>query len=113
MAFIHPDATTNAGKTFYLVGDEPDTGEPPPAFFPMLNARLSLPLLPQWAAWLWTRGLETKAGSGWQTLVNSVDAKGVQVYRVSAGEDAAVDWLAVIRHGLGFDLARWAEGKAA
>jgi hypothetical protein len=113
MAFIHPDATTNAGKTFYLVSEEPCADEPPPAFFPMLNARLSLPLLPQWAAWLWTKGLETKVGSGWQTLVNSVEAKGVQVYRVDAREDVAMEWLGVIRQGLGFDLAQWAEGKAA
>lgn len=111
LAFLRPDATAGAGETFYLITDE-ETDGPPPAFFPVLNARLALPLLPEWAAWLWRGGLEGYVPPGanrWQTpaLIKKVDGLGVTLYKVCAAEKTLSTWLAVIRRGLGFDLARW------
>jgi hypothetical protein len=115
LAFLHPDATVSAGRdTFYLICED-GSPEPPPAFFPMLNARLSLPLLPAWAPWLWREALEGYVPPDyaykWRIPkpVEEVGARGAPVYKVRADDEAAAVWLAVIRRGLGFDLARWEE----
>jgi hypothetical protein len=56
-AVIHAQASVQAvrpGVLFYLLDD--GTQPQPPAFFPMLAKTLALPVLPQWADYLWVHG---------------------------------------------------------
>ncbi len=61
MALIHERAAVNSdyrGVRFVLSWD---AVEPPPTFFPILNAASPVPMLAEWAGELWKKGLEARA----------------------------------------------------
>ena len=43
-------------KTFYLIDHNPAPSGPPSTFIPFLAKSLSIPILPEWAEYLWTEG---------------------------------------------------------
>lgn len=59
LALIHPLVTVAEDKEqgFYLLTYAVDL---PPAFFDRLNKSLSIPLRPEWAAWLWEQGRQSQ-----------------------------------------------------
>lgn len=61
LAMLHPamtaaDVAGHDESPLYFIKSTDQSG-PPPAFFERLSNRLHLPLLPEWADWLWADGL--------------------------------------------------------
>ena len=81
----------NPERPFYLLDDG---HQPiPPLFYAMLNKALSLPLLPEWAAYLWENGRARQL----VLLLNDGDGQGYAAWRVlSAGEA----WQELVQAGL-------------
>lgn len=105
MAFLHPRLTTaddgeEDPESIYFVLLKGQAG-PPPGLFERLNRHLSLPLLPEWAGWLWCDGLaglpDPQGYSGPRTTITPLDTPGVeQVYQVSLNS-ALHTWQAIVR----------------
>ena len=81
----------NPEQPFYLLDD--GTQPIPPLFYPMLNKCLALPLLPEWAEYLWLSGREQKL----ITLLNDGEGQGYAAWRVLPATD---EWQTVIENGL-------------
>jgi hypothetical protein len=60
LALIHPRLTVaeDTPQGFYLLTYEPGV---PDSFFSRLNKSLSIPLQPEWAAWLWEAGQQSQS----------------------------------------------------
>lgn len=91
---IHKQASLkemNPEQPFYLL----DNGKQPipPLFYPMLNKCLALPLLPEWAGYLWENGRLR----GLITLLDEGEGQGYAAWRVLP---AAEDWQTVMENGL-------------
>lgn len=65
----------------------------PPLFYPMLNKCLSLPLLAEWAGYLWENGRECKL----ITLLDKGNGQGYAAWRVLPAPD---EWQKVVQEGL-------------
>jgi hypothetical protein len=81
----------NPEQPFYLLDD--GTQPIPPLFYAMLNKALALPLLPDWAAYLWANGRLQKLIS----LLDEGHGQGYAAWRVLPAAEA---WQAVIQTGL-------------
>ncbi|MAU00680.1 MAG: hypothetical protein CL608_26345 [Anaerolineaceae bacterium] len=91
---IHKQASLkemNPEQPFYLLDD--GTGPIPPLFYPMLNKCLALPLLPEWAGYLWENGREHNL----ITLLDEGDGQGYATWRVLP---AAEEWQKLVQFGL-------------
>ncbi|MCZ7671769.1 MAG: hypothetical protein M5U34_33900 [Chloroflexi bacterium] len=99
---IHKQASLkamNPEQPFYLLND----GKPPalseskwpipPLFYPMLNKCLALPLLPEWADYLWENGRLRNL----ITLLNEGEEQGYAAWRVLPSPK---EWQTVIENGL-------------
>ena len=91
---IHKQASLqamNPEQPFYLLDDG---AQPiPPLFYAMLNKALSLPLLPDWAGYLWANGRLQKL----ITLLNEGEGQGYAAWRVLPAVEA---WQALIQDGV-------------
>ena len=95
----------NPERPFYLLDDgaKPilhQDGRPlatqwsiPPLFYPMLNKCLSLPLLAEWARYLWENGRERN----FITLLDKGNGQGYAAWRVLPAPD---EWQKVVQEGL-------------
>lgn len=95
----------NPEQPFYLLDDGskpvlPQDGRQlatqwsiPPLFYPMLNKCLSLPLLAEWAGYLWENGRECNL----ITLLDKGDGQGYAAWRVLPAPD---EWQKVVQEGL-------------
>lgn len=95
---IHKQASLkemNPELPFYLLDD--GRSRIPPLFYPMLNKCLALPLLPEWAGYLWERGRERK-------LIHLLDKGEGQGYAAWRSLPAPEAWQQIVQAGL-------AEGK--
>lgn len=73
--FLHPQATLRAEPgNFYLLHDGQSV---PPAFFPMLNSRITTPFKQKWIEHIWQIGIDRQ-------LIQPLTASGVAAYRVLA-----------------------------
>ena len=93
-ALIHKQASLkemNPEQPFYLLDD--GTQPIPPLFYPMLNKCLALPLLPEWAGYLWENGRER----GLITLLDEGEGQGYAAWRVLT---AAEEWQKLVQFGL-------------
>ncbi len=91
---IHKQASLkemNPEQPFYLLDD--GTQPIPPLFYPMLNKCLALPLLPEWAGYLWENG----RAHNLITLMNDGEGQGCVAWRVLSVPDA---WHEVVQEGL-------------
>lgn len=92
---IHKQASLkemNPEQPFYLLDD--GTRPIPPLFYPMLNKCLALPLLPEWAGYLWENGRERNL----ITLLDNGEGQGYAAWRVLP---ASEDWQGIVQSGLG------------
>lgn len=81
----------NPEQPFYLLDDG---RQPiPPLFYPMLNKALALPLLPEWAGYLWENGRERKL----ITLLDAGEGQGYAAWRVLP---ASEEWQKILETGL-------------
>jgi hypothetical protein len=81
----------NPEQPFYLLDDG---AQPiPPLFYPMLNKCLALPLLPEWAGYLWENGRAHEL----ITLLDEGAGQGYAAWRTLPSAEA---WQAVIQEGL-------------
>ncbi|GIK53465.1 MAG: hypothetical protein BroJett014_24380 [Planctomycetota bacterium] len=91
---IHKQASLkemNPEQPFYLLDDG---AQPiPPLFYPMLNKCLALPLLPEWAGYLWENGRAHEL----ITLLDEGAGQGYAAWRTLPSAEA---WQAVIQEGL-------------
>jgi hypothetical protein len=93
MVMVHPQALiTNTEQDFFLICEEP-TETPPDAFFDILNQRLRLPILKEWAGELWKKGL--KAKHFWQNLIYERSGEGAFGYLVFASNTEA--WEKIVK----------------
>lgn len=91
---IHKQASLkemNPEQPFYLLDD--GTQPIPPLFYPMLNKCLALPLLPEWAGYLWENGRIRSL----VTLLDEGEGQGYAAWRV---QQAPKDWRAIMVDGL-------------
>ena len=91
---IHKQASLkemNPEQPFYLLDD--GTRPIPSVFYPMLNKCLALPLLPEWAGYLWENGRVREL----ITLLDEGEGQGYAAWRV---QQAAEDWQAIVQEGL-------------
>ena len=91
---IHKQASLkemNPEQPFYLLDD--GTQPIPPLFYAMLNKALALPLLPNWAEYLWANGRLQKL----ITLLNHGQGQGYAAWQVLT---AAEHWQKIIQKGL-------------
>ena len=91
---IHKQASLqamNPEQPFYLLDD--GTQPIPPLFYPMLNKCLALPLLPEWAEYLWLSGREQKL----ITLLDEGEGQGYAAWRVLPATD---EWQGVVAAGV-------------
>jgi len=91
---IHKQASLkemNPEQPFYLLDD--GTQPIPPLFYPMLNKCLALPLLPEWAGYLWENGRAHQL----ITLLDEGEGQGYAAWRTLPSAEA---WQAVIQEGL-------------
>ena len=91
---IHKQASLkemNPEQPFYLLDD--GTQPIPPLFYPMLNKCLALPLLPEWAGYLWENGRAHEL----ITLLDEGEGQGYAAWRVLS---ATEKWQSVIQEGL-------------
>ncbi len=93
-ALIHKQASLremNPERPFYLLDDG---AQPiPPLFFAMLNKCLALPLLPEWAGYLWANGREGKLIS----LLDGGEGQGYAAWRALPAPD---NWQEIVQAGL-------------
>ncbi len=91
---IHKQASLkemNPEQPFYLLDDG---NQPiPPLFYPMLNKCLALPLLPEWAGYLWENG---RSAQPYHAL-NDGEGQGYAAWRVLPAPEA---WQEVVQGGL-------------
>lgn len=94
MAFLHPRVTARLDeetKTFYVLAPDDSV---PDSFFPRLDALLHLPLLPEWAEWLWKIGFEGVETARYrdtvykQQMIEKVSPRvgDITAYKVLAGQ---------------------------
>ncbi len=91
---IHKQASLkemNPEQPFYLLDD--GTQPIPPLFYPMLNKCLALPLLPEWAGYLWENGRAHE-------LITLLDAGEGQGYAAWRTLPTSKEWQNVIQIGL-------------
>ena len=91
---IHKQASLkemNPEQPFYLLDD--GTRPIPPLFYPMLNKCLALPLLENWAEYLWANGRERSL----VTLLDEGEGQGYAAWRVLPAPD---EWKLVVQIGL-------------
>ncbi|MCB0014915.1 MAG: hypothetical protein KDE34_23530 [Anaerolineales bacterium] len=91
---IHKQASLkemNPEQPFYLLDD--GIQSIPPLFYPMLNKCLALPLLPEWAGYLWENGRAHEL----ITLLDEGEGQGYAAWRVLS---ATEKWQSVIQEGL-------------
>jgi hypothetical protein len=91
---IHKQASLkemNPEQPFYLLDD--GTQPIPPLFYPMLNKCLALPLLPDWAEYLWENGRE-------RSLISLLDEGEGQGYAAWRALPAAEEWQKLVQFGL-------------
>jgi len=91
---IHKQASLkemNPEQPFYLLDD--GTQPIPPLFYPMLNKCLALPLLPEWAGYLWENCREHKL----ITLLGEGEGQGYAAWRVLP---SGSDWREIVQIGL-------------
>jgi hypothetical protein len=91
---IHKQASLkemNPEQPFYLLDD--GTQPIPPLFYPMLNKCLALPLLPEWAGYLWENGRLRDLIK----LLDEGEGQGFAVWRVLPSPD---EWKTVMENGL-------------
>ncbi len=87
MTLTHERAVVNSdnrGIRFVLSWD---AVEPPPTFFPILNAASPVPMLAEWAGELWKRGLESRA-------IWPLRATGLRGWHVNPMEDK---WTGIVK----------------
>ncbi|MGB5059677.1 MAG: hypothetical protein WBO48_13320, partial [Candidatus Promineifilaceae bacterium] len=65
----------------------------PPLFYAMLNKALALPLLPEWAGYLWANGREGKLIS----LLDGGEGQGYAAWRVLPAPE---NWQKIVQAGL-------------
>ena len=93
-ALIHKQASLremNPERPFYLLDD--GTQPIPPLFYAMLNKALALPLLPEWAGYLWANGREGKLIS----LLDGGEGQGYAAWRVLPAPE---NWQEIVEGGL-------------
>jgi hypothetical protein len=95
----------NPEQPFYLLDDgtQPALSGPtelgkskgpiPPLFYPMLNKCLALPLLPEWADYLWMNGRDRNL----ITLLDEGECQGYAAWRV---RPALEEWQKLVQFGL-------------
>lgn len=91
---IHKQASLkemNPEQPFYLLDD--GTQPIPPLFYPMLNKCLALPLLPEWAGYLWENGRAHEL----ITLLDEGEGQGYAAWRTLP---TSKEWQSVVEHGL-------------
>jgi hypothetical protein len=91
---IHKQASLkemNPEQPFYLLDD--GTQPIPPLFYPMLNKCLALPLLPEWAGYLWENGRE-------RSLVSLLDEGEGQSYAAWRVLPAPKEWQSLVQDGI-------------
>jgi hypothetical protein len=91
---IHKQASLkemNPEQPFYLLDD--GTQPIPPLFYPMLNKCLALPLLPEWAGYLWENGRRRNL----ITLLDEGEGQGYAAWRVLP---VPKEWQSVVENGL-------------
>jgi hypothetical protein len=91
---IHKQASLkemNPEQPFYLLDD--GTQPIPPLFYPMLNKCLALPLLPEWAGYLWENGRAHKL----ITLLDEGEGQGYAAWRVLPSGES---WQDIMETGL-------------
>jgi hypothetical protein len=91
---IHKQASLkemNPEQPFYLLDDGRQAI--PPLFYPMLNKCLALPLLPEWADYLWRNGCERNLIS----LLDEGEGQGYAAWRVLPADK---EWQGVVQTGL-------------
>jgi hypothetical protein len=81
----------NPEQPFYLLDDA--TQPIPPLFYPMLNKALALPLLPQWAGYLWENGRKRSLVA----LLDEGEGQGYAAWRVLP---APQEWQEIVEDGL-------------
>ena len=81
----------NPERPFYLLDD--GIRPIPPLFYPMLNKALALPLLPEWAGYLWENGRLRSL----ITLLDNGEGQGYAAWRVLP---AASEWQGILESGL-------------
>ena len=126
LAMVHPSLTVSEDKPegFYLLTYE--SGRPT-GFYDRLNACLTIPLKPDWATWLWTKGQrpftrsvsnasepgergaavedESPAEITVTPIIEVAGLGSVACYRVKTGDRYKEAWLSVIRDQLGWGHA--------
>lgn len=98
---IHKQASLkemNLEQPFYLLDD--GRQQIPPLFYPMLNKCLALPLLPEWAGYLWENGRERKL----ITLLDEGEGQGYAAWRVLP---TPKEWQTVVEKGLSSEQLRF------
>ena len=91
---IHKQASLkemNPEQPFYLLDD--GTQPIPPLFYPMLNKCLALPLLPEWAGYLWENGRVREL----ITLLDEGEGQGYAAWRALP---TSKEWQSVVECGL-------------
>jgi hypothetical protein len=91
---IHKQASLkemNPEQPFYLLDD--GTQPIPPLFYPMLDKCLALPLLPEWAGYLWENGRVCNL----ITLLDDGKGQGYAAWRVLP---ALEEWQSLVQNGL-------------
>ncbi len=91
---IHKQASLkemNPEQPFYLLDDGKQPI--PPLFYPMLNKCLALPLLPEWAGYLWENGRLRSL----ITLLDEGEGQGYAAWRVLPAPE---DWQTLMENGL-------------
>jgi len=91
---IHKQASLkemNPEQPFYLLDD--GTQPIPPLFYPMLNKCLALPLLPEWAGYLWENGRAHEL----ITLLDEGEGQGYAAWRTLP---TSKEWQSVVECGL-------------
>ena len=91
---IHKQASLkemNPEQPFYLLDD--GTQPIPPLFYPMLNKCLALPLLPEWAGYLWENGRVHNLIS----LLDEGKGQGYAAWRVLPTKE---EWQSIMETGL-------------
>lgn len=91
---IHKQASLkemNPEQPFYLLDD--GTQPIPPLFYPMLNKCLALPLLPEWAGYLWENGRAHQL----ITLLDEGEGQGYAAWRTLP---TSKEWQSVVECGL-------------
>ncbi len=81
----------NPEEAFFLLDD--GRAAIPPLFYPMLNKCLAVPVLEEWAGYLWENGRERRL----ITLLNDGEGQGYAAWRVLPAAD---EWQSIIQAGL-------------